>query len=100
MGKLVFNEDYIDTFEKEEYDFEMKTEIAYVIGENNLDKDFKEFIEEETYYDGIYAFSILVRYLYEKFMISSYDGIYEFLTYNFEEYFESFKKDCFKESDR
>lgn len=99
MKKLVLNLDYINTFTKEEYEFEVKTEIAYVIGIDNLDKDFKKFIEEETYCDGIYAFSILVRYLYEKYLYSEAGDIYEFLTYNFEEYFESFKKDCFKESE-
>ena len=97
MKKKALNGDYIKTFREEKYEFEVKLEIAYVIGKDRLDDDLKRFVDEETYCDGITIFSILVMYLYEKYLGSGFCDIYEFLTYEYEKYYELFKKECFVE---
>ena len=99
MKKKALNSEYIKTFRKEEYEFEVKLEMAYVIGRDRLDDDLKRFVNDETLCDGITAFSFLVMYLYEKYLESGCGDIYEFLTYEYEKYYELFKKDCFVEVD-
>ena len=95
--KKSFNTDYIKTFRPLDYELEVKLEMAYVIGKDKLDTDLMRFIDEETYCDGIAAFMYLVLYLYEKYLTSDCGDIYEFLTYNYEELYEKFKKECFYE---
>ena len=99
MKKKALNGEYIKTFRKEEYEFEVKLEMAYVIGRDRLDDDLKRFVNDETLCDGITVFSFLVMYLYEKYLASGCGDIYEFLTYEYEKYYELFKKDCFVEVD-
>lgn len=99
MKKKALNSEYIRTFRKEEYDFEVKLEMAYVIGRDRLDDDLKRFVNDETLIDGITAFSFLVMYLYEKYLASGFWDVYEFLTYEYEKYYELFKKECFVEVD-
>ena len=77
----------------------VKLEMAYVIGRDRLDDDLKRFVNDETLIDGITAFSFLVMYLYEKYLASGFWDIYEFLTYEYEKYYELFKKECFVEVD-
>lgn len=99
MKKKALNSEYIRTFRKEEYDFEVKLEMAYVIGRDRLDDDLKRFVNDETLCDGITIFSFLVMYLYEKYLGSGFWDIYEFLKYEYEKYYELFKKECFVEVD-
>lgn len=95
--KKEFNLDYINKFVSEEIGFEVKTELAYIIGKDKLDNGFMEFIDEETYCEGIYAFSIFIRYLYQEYSKCNYWDVYEFIHEEYENCFEKFKKVCFKE---
>lgn len=99
MKKKALNSDYINTFREEKCDFALKIEMAYVIGRDRLDDDFKKFVNEETFCDGVTVFSFFVMYLYEKYLASGFWDVYEFLTYEYEKYFELFKKECFVEVD-
>lgn len=94
--KKELNFDYINKFAKEEIDFEVKTELAYIIGKDKLDNGFMEFIDEETCIDGIYGFSIFIRYLYQEYSKCNYWDVYEFIHEEYENCFENFKKECFR----
>lgn len=92
------NIDFINNFTTKDDNFSIKTEIAYIIGQKNLDSNFKEFINNETCIDGIYGFSVLVDFLCNEYAKNTmnYWDIYEFVTNEYENYFEKFKKVCFK----
>lgn len=94
--KKEFNIDYVDKLEKEEINFQLATEIAYMLGKDNLDDNFIEFINEKTFCEGIYAFSVFVRFLYKEFNKNNGWDVYEFIEQEYDNCFEKFKRECFR----
>lgn len=94
--KLTINKNYISNFSNESENFEIKTELAYIIGKDRLDNDLMQFVDSNTYYDGIYIFSIFIKFLYEEYKKYQYYDIYEFIHKEYQNCFEKFQKICFK----